>query len=93
MGVCFDPAVEQHHSSTPSPPERGVRHQTLTDVDPEATVLSVDVVGAFDLISRASMLEGLRGTEARDSVPPFRVPVLQFRSHVYLGGFGRMTWE
>ena len=51
--------------------------QTLTDVDPEATVLSVDGVGAFDLISRASMLEGLQGIEDGDSVLPF---VSQFYS-------------
>ena len=60
--------------------------QTLTDVDPEATVLSVNGVGAFDLISRASMLEGLQGIEGGDSVLPSRVPILQFRFHVHLGG-------
>ena len=31
--------------------------QGLTDLDPEATVMSVDGVGAFDLISRASVTE------------------------------------
>ena len=51
--------------------------QTLTDVDPSATVLSVDGVGAFDLISRRSMLEGLRDVEGGDSVLPF---VSQFYS-------------
>ena len=35
--------------------------QTLTDLDHQSTVMSVDGVGAFDLISRAAMLEGLRG--------------------------------
>ena len=34
--------------------------QVLTDFDPDATVVSVDGVGAFDLISRNSMMEGLR---------------------------------
>ena len=51
--------------------------QTLTDLDHAATVLSVDGVGAFDLISRASMLEGLRAMEGGDSVLPF---VSQFYS-------------
>ena len=51
--------------------------QTLTDVDPEATVLSVDGVGAFDLISRASMLKGGWGIVGGDSVLPF---VSQFYS-------------
>ena len=31
--------------------------QTLTDFDARATILSVDGVGAFDLISRNSMME------------------------------------
>ena len=51
--------------------------QTLTDQDHATTVLSVDGVGAFDLISRASMLEGLRAMEGGDSVLPF---VSQFYS-------------
>ena len=34
--------------------------QVLTDLDPDATVVSVDGVGAFDLISRNTMMEGLR---------------------------------
>ena len=34
--------------------------QALTDLNPRTTVLSVGGVGAFDLISRSSMLEGLR---------------------------------
>ena len=32
----------------------------LTDLDERATVLSIHGIGAFDLISRVSMLEGLR---------------------------------
>ena len=51
--------------------------QTLTDLDHAATVPSADGVGAFDLISRASMLEGLRAMEDGDSVLPF---VSQFYS-------------
>ena len=33
--------------------------QTLTDLDPEATVMSIDGVGAYDLISRNATFEGL----------------------------------
>ena len=51
--------------------------QTLTDL--QATVLSVDGVGAFHLISRAAMLEGLLGIEGGDAVLPF---VSQFYSWV-----------
>ena len=35
--------------------------QTLTDLDPSATILSVDGVGAFDLVSHNAMMEGLVG--------------------------------
>ena len=45
--------------------------QTLTDVDPNATVVSIDGVGAFDLISRNSMMRGLRRMEDGDQVLPF----------------------
>ena len=44
--------------------------QTLTDVDPNATVVSIDGVGAYDLISRNSMLRGLRRMEDGDQVLP-----------------------
>ena len=33
--------------------------QTLTDLDGNTTLLSVDGIGAFDLISRGTMLQGL----------------------------------
>ena len=45
--------------------------QTLTDVDPNATVVSIDGVGAYDLISRNSMLRGLKRMEDGDQVLPF----------------------
>ena len=40
--------------------------QGLTELDPEATIILIDVVGVFDLISRRAMLEGLQrvSTEA-----------------------------
>ena len=45
--------------------------QTLTDQDPNATILSVDGVGAFDLVSRNAMLQGLLGMEDGDRLLPF----------------------
>ena len=51
--------------------------QSLTELDPRATVLSVDGIGAFDLIARAAMLDGLLNVDGGDSVLPF---VLQFYS-------------
>ena len=50
----------------------------LTDLDERATVLSIDGLGAFDLISRVSMLEGPRSIEGGDSVLPF---LLQFHGN------------
>ena len=68
--------------------------QTLTDLDHQATVLSVDVVGAIDLISRAAMLEGLRGVEAGDFVLQL-VSMFYSSASTYLwGGFvGRVSRE
>ena len=34
--------------------------QGLTEIDPEVTVTSIDGLGAFDMISRGAMLQGLR---------------------------------
>ena len=45
--------------------------QTLTDLDPEATIMSIDGVGAHDLISRNAMLEGLLRLEGGDQILPF----------------------
>ena len=53
--------------------------QGVTDLDPEATVMSVDGVGAFDLISRASMMSGLRNARGCDEVLLF---VLQFHGQL-----------
>ena len=50
--------------------------QSLTEMDLRATVLSVDGVGAFDLIARAAMLDGLLTVDGGDSV----LLVLQFHS-------------
>ena len=45
--------------------------QVLTDLDPHATVVSVDGVGAFDLISLNSMVEGLRRVVDGEQILPF----------------------
>ena len=45
--------------------------QTLTDFYARATIFSVDGVGAFDLISRNSMMEGLLHMEGGDQLLPF----------------------
>ena len=45
--------------------------QCVTDEDPEATVISIDGVGAYDLISRNAMFEGLLKMENGDQILPF----------------------
>ena len=45
--------------------------QSLTDLDPRTTVLSVDGVGAFDLISSNSMMQGLLHMEGGEKLLPF----------------------
>ena len=56
--------------------------QALTDLDPRATVLSIDGIGAFDLISRGAMLDGLRSVASGDSVLPFVVQFYSSNAHV-----------
>ena len=72
------PAVELHTSpfqsalSTKSGCEC-VAHiaQAMTDMDPNTTLLSVDDIGAFDLISREAMLQGLLDVEGGGAALPF----------------------
>ena len=45
--------------------------QGLTELNPEATVTSIDGIGAFDLISREAMLTGLRDVVGGSEVLPF----------------------
>ena len=45
--------------------------QGLTELNPEATVTSIDGIGAFDLISRESMMTGLRDVAGGGEVLPF----------------------
>ena len=45
--------------------------QAVSELDPEATVVSVDGISAYDLISRRAMLSGLAGVEGGEKVLPF----------------------
>ena len=45
--------------------------QALTKLDEDATVVSIDGVGAFDLISRNAMVSGLMAMEHGDRLWPF----------------------
>ena len=45
--------------------------QVLTELDENATVVSVDGIGAFDLISRNSMMRGLRHMVDGEKILPF----------------------
>ena len=44
--------------------------QTVTDLDPETTIMSIDGMGAYDLISRNAMLESLLQMEGGDQILP-----------------------
>ena len=59
--------------------------QALTDLDPDSTVLSVDGIGALDLVSREAMLSGLRSMEGGDTF-------LLFVSQFY-GQLSQYLWE
>ncbi len=45
--------------------------RTLTELDPELTVISIDGVGAFDTISRQAMLDALRQVPTASEILPF----------------------
>ena len=45
--------------------------QSLTELHPEATATSIDGIGAYDLISREAMLQGLARLEGERSALPF----------------------
>ena len=59
---------------------RGPQCPNLTDLDGNTTLLSVDRIGAFDLISRSAMLQGLLEVEGGSAVFPF---VRQFYGSPY----------
>ena len=45
--------------------------QTLVESDADATIVSIDGIGAFDLVSRNAMLRGLKEMDTGDRVLPF----------------------
>ena len=45
--------------------------QAVTDMDERATIVSVDGLGAFDLVSRKAMLQGLMAVEGGPKLLPF----------------------
>ena len=45
--------------------------QSMTDLDPDTTITSIDGVGTYDLISRNAMLEGLLQMDGGDQIIPF----------------------
>ena len=57
--------------------------QALTEANPEATILPVDGIGAFDLVSRGAMLQGLC------DVSPSAVPSVR----QFYGSPSRYLWE
>ena len=57
--------------------------QALTEADPNATVLSIDGISAYDLISRRAILEALRRVPGGDQVLPF-VRLFYDRQSTYL---------
>ena len=71
--------VPRARFSTPCQRERAqcIAHaiQAPTDLDHTATVVSIDGIGAFDVVSRQAMLEGFLIVEGGDLAMPF---VLQF---------------
>ena len=70
FGSAFDLATRPHqYALTTRAGAEALAHtlQVQCDQDPTLTVLSVDGVGAFDLISRAAMLEALRPRPAASS--------------------------
>ena len=75
-GIVVGDIVRQLVARTIAKQEAGcecVAHilQAMTDRDSQATVVSIDGVGAYDLISRNAMLEGLVRMEGGDQILPF----------------------
>ena len=58
--------------------------QSLTDLESRATVLSIDGISAFHMLSRAAMLDGLHQVRDGDKALPF-APVL-FRTVSSISG-------
>ena len=60
--------------------------QTLTGIDEEATVVSIDGVGAFDLISRNAMLQALLEIDGGDQIMPFVRQLYGRHINTFVGG-------
>ena len=58
--------------------------QVATELDPQATILSLDAVGAFDHVSRGAMLQGLASR-------PDLAPLLPYAAQWY-GSPSQYTW-
>ena len=59
--------------------------QCVTEEEPEATVISIDGVGAYGLISRNAMLEGLLKMENGDQILPFSEMFLWEPINIFIG--------
>ena len=59
--------------------------QSMTDLDPDTTITSIDGVGAYDLISRNAMLDGLLQMDGGDQIIPF--------VRMFYGGPSTYLWE
>ena len=59
--------------------------QAISELNPETTKLSVDGIGAFDLISRKAMLEGLLTVDGGSQVLPF--------VRIFCGAHSQYLWE
>ena len=58
--------------------------QASTQFNDSATIVSVDGVGAYDLVSRTAMLSGLMDMEEGDRLLPF-VPLFYSDPSTFLG--------
>ena len=61
--------------------------QALTEADPETTVVSIDGVSDFDLISREATLDGLLHVDGGCAALPLRATLLRQTFSVHMGRF------
>ena len=59
--------------------------QSMTDLDPDTTITSIERVGAYGLFSRNAMLEGLLQMDGGDQIIPF--------VRMFYGGPSTYIWE
>ena len=79
-----DTASVQYSMSTRAGTEC-VALQALSELDPRATIVSIDGVSAFDLISRRTMLEALMELEVGSQILPFM--------RMFYGDHSTYLWE